>query len=84
MEVEKYERVEKTITYLIKHYFSLGLDNPQSELSYLQKTKESQLSTYPSSLLRQVKTMTRTEDDSPRPTFFFELTFFLKPASFLE
>ena len=65
VEVEKYKRVEKTITYLIKYCFSSGLDNPQSELSYLQKTgKENQLSTHPSSLLRQVKTMTGAEDDS--------------------
>ena len=63
MEVEKYIRVEKTITYLIKYCFSSGLDNPQSELSN-QKTKENQLSTHPSSLLRQVKTMTGAEDDS--------------------
>ena len=64
VEVEKYKMVEKTITYLIKYCFSSGLDNPQSELSYLQKTKENQLSTHPISLLRQVKTMTGAEDDS--------------------
>ena len=46
VEVEEYKRLEKTLTYLIKYCFSLGLDNPQSELSYLQKTKENQLPTH--------------------------------------
>ena len=64
VKVEKYKRVEKTLTYLTKYCSSSGLVNLQSELSYLQKTgRENQISTHPRSLLRQVKTMTGAEDD---------------------
>ena len=51
VKVEKYKRVEKTLTYLTKYCSSSGLVNLQSELNYLQKTgREIQLSTLPSSL----------------------------------
>ena len=92
MDVEKYKWVEKTITNLIKYWFSSGLDNPHSELSYLQETKENHLSTHPSSLLRQVKTMTGAEDDSwgklpslswssPWSQLLFGVTLFLSSLS---
>ena len=64
VKVEKYKKVKKSLTYLTKYCSNSEPANLQSELSYLQKTeRENQLSTHPSSLLRQVKTMAGAEDD---------------------